>query len=540
MMSFNHLPPELRLRILEFVISSYRQDVHVELSEFPLYQGISKFAAVNREWQTFIESANFRRIRLDETRLADLERVFGGPKMRRMKLVSHIYFTIELPEPDQVDKWTPEKQILKMQARNSATLSRNIGKLFTSLSRGAWRLENTRSSDSASGDDIGVTLEIALIDDSQATDGPMYPDVLDTEHGLGRLRLDENMSLPRLDFVRRLCLPAMGTPSVRPMVVLQIARRLKGLTHLVFERIGDEIEILARDVDDELAAILPSLPPTLRYMSFFEEPREFMPLFSTNLDDVADYLREEAELEAAHSVHGGHSSHHVLWQPRLTTVGLVRQLLQKSLPLEQFAASFWVDAVDFLHPFLTSTKRKARTGPPPPMWPNLRTLTLTAFAFRKQHRAADVNRVLGAAAQAALRMPKLRTLEIYNIKKGRVDGVFRYTTSDEASTIRWESPWPFKPSDKVRNTWSQVAKKYTRNDLACVSVISAPTSPYFEQPADAVPLQGLATRTSAVYEMTALAYSQEWLAEWDAEQDSDVGDEEWETDQEKDSDEDSS
>jgi len=527
MVSFNDLPPELRLKTLEFVISSIREDVDLELTEFPLYHGIGKYAVVNREWQAFIESVNFRRIMLDEWRLSEFDTVFGGDKRRRMNYVSHISLELALPEPDEVDKWTPEDKILKMQTRNSEALTRVVWKLFKALTRGGWKLETTRSRDEADG--CGVTLEIVLVDEAHITDGPMHPDSLDTEHEATRLLLDDDlkvaidrkmMFLPTLDFVRRLCLPAFGKPALPPKAVLLLANRLKGLTHLVFERPGDSSDILARHVDSELATILDSLPGTIKCMSFFEEPGDFTPLFATNLEDVEEYLREEEE---------GDHYHDCEKQPRVTTIQLVQVLLRRSLSLEKFALSFWVDAVDFLHPFMKSAKKKGRHQAKLPVWPNLHTLTLTSFCFRKHHHDTDLNRVLVAAARAALRMPKLRTLEIYNVKRGRVDGMFRYTTGDKASVIKWESPWPFQPSEKVHAAWSQVARKYTRHDIRCDMSVSVPGSPYFDRSADAVPLHGLATRTTALYEISALEYSRQWISALEDEEQSETEDEDWET-----------
>ncbi|KAK8058046.1 Oxoglutarate iron-dependent oxygenase [Apiospora phragmitis] len=79
-------------------------------------------------------------------------------------------------------------------------------------------------------------------------------------------------------------------------------------------------------------------------------------------------------------------------------------------------------------------------------WPSLRSLVLTSrLLSAKPKRQAGIDALLESAAAAAMRMPKLETMEIWNGGEG-LAGTFQYRSSP--SSITWRGTWarPFPPS----------------------------------------------------------------------------------------------
>jgi hypothetical protein len=93
-----------------------------------------------------------------------------------------------------------------------------------------------------------------------------------------------------------------------------------------------------------------------------------------------------------------------------------RRLALASLGLEHLAASFIADASHFF-------EIDARWE-----WPNLSSLVLTSKRLTPDEDPTEIGTMLHAAAAAAMKMPQLETMEIWNGRKG-LAVLFKYQTS---------------------------------------------------------------------------------------------------------------
>jgi hypothetical protein len=92
---------------------------------------------------------------------------------------------------------------------------------------------------------------------------------------------------------------------------------------------------------------------------------------------------------------------------RIPSSSVSRAVANASLTLEHLSASFIVDASHFFDARELSWK-----------WPNLTWLALTSRLLVPQERPTELDDMLRAAAAAAMKMPNLETMEIWNGEKG--------------------------------------------------------------------------------------------------------------------------
>jgi len=122
-----------------------------------------------------------------------------------------------------------------------------------------------------------------------------------------------------------------------------------------------------------------------------------------------------------------------------------RMVALASLRLEHLAASFLVDARHFfaIEPFWK--------------WPNLTSLVLTSKVLRLGEDPVQIGAMLRAAAAAAMRMPRLETMEIWNGRKG-LAAVFRYQTLRNArqATVTWRATWELAMEPLLIRAWKAV------------------------------------------------------------------------------------
>ena len=90
--TWGDLPAQLRLMVLEIVSRE-----HSEWSEPHARVG---YAVVCKEWQLFWEEQTFRRLILNQYRVADLERIVGSEKTRRTGYLKYVCLCVELAEYD--------------------------------------------------------------------------------------------------------------------------------------------------------------------------------------------------------------------------------------------------------------------------------------------------------------------------------------------------------------------------------------------------------------------------------------------------------
>ncbi|KAK4448195.1 hypothetical protein QBC34DRAFT_466050 [Podospora aff. communis PSN243] len=133
---------------------------------------------------------------------------------------------------------------------------------------------------------------------------------------------------------------------------------------------------------------------------------------------------------------------------------LSREIVQATLNLEHFAAGYVIDAHNFFRSIDASWE-----------WPNLTSLLLVSATFLQPGSKLDqldtqvlvndqVHGLLQAAAAAALKMPRLETMEIW-ISSVMHMGYFRYQVSREKREcqISWRGEWQVTMGVSVIQPW---------------------------------------------------------------------------------------
>lgn len=142
---------------------------------------------------------------------------------------------------------------------------------------------------------------------------------------------------------------------------------------------------------------------------------------------------------------------------RKADLGVSKALVRASLDLEHLSASFIIDASDF---FLADPKYT---------WNNLVSLALTLQLLVPSENHGTINDTLQTAAVAALQMPKLNVMELWNGGKGFA-GAFSYQIYEDfgPATISWRGSWNLALEPRVIQSWEAVALKRTPCDLQVV------------------------------------------------------------------------
>lgn len=109
-----------------------------------------------------------------------------------------------------------------------------------------------------------------------------------------------------------------------------------------------------------------------------------------------------------------------------------------------------VDACDFFNTHDQS----------PQQWPNLTSLVLTSQLLTPQQSHADIMGMLERAGLAATRMPKLKTMEIWNGREA-LAALFKYELLKEnrAAIITWKGTWDLILQPSVVEAWGAVTTR---------------------------------------------------------------------------------
>ena len=135
---------------------------------------------------------------------------------------------------------------------------------------------------------------------------------------------------------------------------------------------------------------------------------------------------------------------------RIPTSSVSQVVANASLKLEHLSASFMVDASYFFH----ACERSWR-------WPNLTSLALTSQLLAPNESQIEIDNMLQAAASAAMKMPNLETMEIWNGREG-LAMLFRYQSigGGGLAAITWRGTWEFALQLPVIRAWEAVALKH--------------------------------------------------------------------------------
>ncbi|MBE3048269.1 hypothetical protein IMZ48_38350 [Candidatus Bathyarchaeota archaeon] len=175
------------------------------------------------------------------------------------------------------------------------------------------------------------------------------------------------------------------------------------------------------------------LPETLKRLTIFEDSN----------DSLA------AELANAQT----NDPFHDFWLRNIETSRIVDPKVgaasaSGSRNLEKFSVSYMVNAEDFFQACL-----------PTWTWQNLQVLSLTSQSLRYTGDREKILALLCAAGAAALRMPKLRTLQIWNGTKGNACAFIYHWGKGGAggAYITWRGTWDLELSPPLVEVWQRVA-----------------------------------------------------------------------------------
>lgn len=137
-------------------------------------------------------------------------------------------------------------------------------------------------------------------------------------------------------------------------------------------------------------------------------------------------------------------------QDQTLTHAISQMASETSLKLEHFSGAFLIEAC----PFFSSRK-------PFWKWNNLQSIILSSQLLAPESDLTDVKDLLEDAAAAAMRMPRLNTMEIWNGRK-ELASLFQYQScrGQTNATLTWRSTWELSIPNPVIRAWEAVAKKH--------------------------------------------------------------------------------
>lgn len=131
------------------------------------------------------------------------------------------------------------------------------------------------------------------------------------------------------------------------------------------------------------------------------------------------------------------------WDP----LNLPTAFASKSCEFEHLSISYMIDARDF---FLSCQ--------PSSTWPNLRSVALTSSLLQTKTHRQEIFTLLQDASLAALRMPQLESMVLWNRKYREACAViFHRKNASRQATLTWRGTWNLELSHNVIKSWQKVA-----------------------------------------------------------------------------------
>ncbi|KAF3358823.1 hypothetical protein VdG1_02735 [Verticillium dahliae VDG1] len=174
--------------------------------------------------------------------------------------------------------------------------------------------------------------------------------------------------------------------------------------------------------------LVQGLPATVKTLTVFE-----------------DFNEEFAVILARNN---GVAWHSCVARYRIADPGLGAIFASQSRKLERLSVSFLVDAKDF---FDSCVKQHGT-------WRHLETLALTVRLFQQETPHQEINDLLLKASEIAVRMPKLRTMVLWNGARGNACA-FVFQAKAGCAFITWRSTWDLEINHRVEEAWEQLASR---------------------------------------------------------------------------------
>lgn len=142
-----------------------------------------------------------------------------------------------------------------------------------------------------------------------------------------------------------------------------------------------------------------------------------------------------------------------------------RAAAKASLRLHYLSVSFMVDANSFFQARQPSWE-----------WPNLTSLALTSGLLAPEKSSEAINNMIRAAADAAMMMPELETMEIWNGRK-RLAALFKYQSikrGGRTAVITWRGTWELPLQPDLIQAWEAVIRRHCRWEFYAVTELLDP------------------------------------------------------------------
>ncbi|KAJ4862396.1 hypothetical protein T069G_03350 [Trichoderma breve] len=406
MSRWSRLPEEMRLQVLETLAQDPRHNV-VDGT-----YGLTNYVLVCRAWQKIFEKANFRRLVLSQADLDALEKI---PK-RCKPYVRHICLRIEINE---YRPWGNSPQVIRPErmediAANNDIIELVVGNLFRVLKSWEKELQKVRPSYQ------GMALEMSIHSPSD----PKY-----VSRGVTAVGLEKGLSWTNeVGLEGAISKIFGGSVHIRfyqnlPQLNL-ILSKFPHLENLIYEPWQQSLDTVQDLVDAGYVNLIKgSLPKGLKHVTLLEDRQNGQAGLLTAIDPA-----QSASARTANPFVGA-------------------ALAKRSVDFESLSASFLVEANDFFRAY----KREWT-------WKALRSLTLTSMYLDSKRGSEEINGMLKAAGDAALAMPMLQDLEIWNGGPGHA-AIFEYHGHRGEAYIAWHSTWNLTIDSHAVKAWESVAYK---------------------------------------------------------------------------------
>ncbi|CAI0642978.1 unnamed protein product [Colletotrichum noveboracense] len=254
----------------------------------------------------------------------------------------------------------------------------------------------------------------------------------------GSLDCDRCLSLPRgqgdvplVKAVTKFIFRRQCRRQIDPKALGYLFNRLPRLQSVVYEpwqRSGQVLIVDSLDLD----TIKYHLPRSLKRVSIFE-----------NTDKCI--LKAHRWLKPLTSG---------VWRSELPILG--RIFAKRSLDFEKLSVAFLIDSNDFFQ----SCQQEW-------IWEHLSLLCLTARTLTQTNHPDVISSTLKSAAAAALSMPCLHTMTLWNSVQSEACK-FIYSAESGSTSVSWKGTWNLQMEPSMIHDWQKVAQKYTRYNLQII------------------------------------------------------------------------
>ncbi|KAK2729985.1 hypothetical protein CKAH01_09894 [Colletotrichum kahawae] len=461
--SWARLPPELRNEVLKIL---------------PDHGGkCSQLATVSREWHSVLEPLNFAEISLTPSRLFDSDS--RAILFRKRSLIRYIWFRVELLPYDCPECPQEDEQVFDYNETDGNLVVYAFTALTALLSMWEPRSNLVLDISVYSPDDTSHCFKYlsfrpdthrgecsSLLQRSSERDQQVIPTIHDPSHGwvAGRQTVapnelsiynsfEEIMSrasfqdeqheircwqrLPLVPAVTVVLLRQQTRRRWLPTSIAYMLTRFPNMKELCYEPWREWSQASQQQTDERNRALIDSLQQTkLSKLTIFENFNEAYPKSLPQCPAI-----------------------------RKPSPAVSHKLARASLQLTELSASFVINASCFLYAGKGFSLE----------WDNLTRLMLTSRGFTEDADIEYINSVLQDAAGAALKMPKLETMELWNGRHG-VAMLFRYQKArdGQSAVITVRGTFKLALGSTVTEAWDAVALRHRHGRVVVQSSLINP------------------------------------------------------------------